>query len=44
MNDFLYRTLGKKYAPGSKLTSAVQAANTRKIGKKIIISLLKVTF
>lgn len=36
------RTLGKKFGPGSKLTSAVQVANTRKIGKKINIKLIKV--
>ena len=34
------RTLGKKFGPGSKLTSAVQVANTRKIGKKINIKLI----
>jgi len=36
-----FGTLGKKFGPGSKLTSAVQVANTRKIGKKINIKLLK---
>jgi hypothetical protein len=30
--------------PGAKLTSVVQAANTRKIGKKISISLVKVWY
>jgi len=35
-------TLGRKLGgPGSKLTSAVQAANTRKIGKKLYVSLVK---
>ncbi len=39
-----FRTLGRKLGggPGAKLTSVVQAANTRKIGKKISISLVKV--
>ncbi len=42
-----WRTLGRKLGgggPGGKLTSVVQAANTRKIGKKISISLVKVCF
>lgn len=36
-------TLGRKLGtgPGSKLTSTVQAANTRKIGKKLYVSLVK---
>ena len=36
-------TLGRKVGvgPGSKLSSAVQAANTRKIGKKLNVSLVK---
>ena len=35
-------TLGKKsLGPGAKLSSAVQAANTRKIGKKLTVTLIK---
>ena len=34
-------TLGRKAGPGSKLTSTVQAANTRKIGKRLTVMLVK---
>ena len=34
-------TLGKRVGPGSKMSSAVQAANTRKIGKKLTVTLVK---
>jgi len=34
-------TLSRKVQPGSKVTSVVQAANTRKIGKKMYVSLVK---